>query len=143
QQEGLRLPLVKLYEAGRPVESVFRILEGNTRSPTEVLGDIRAQLAACNVAEAGLRELVARYGKTQLGHYVEALHDHAEAMMREVISSLPNGTYRAVDYIDGFGENPEPLPIAATVTVEGDEITVDFAGTANQVPAAINCPISL
>src|SRR5690606_6655882 len=89
QQEGLRLPLVKLYEAGKPVDAVFRILEANTRSPIEVLGDVRAQLASCNVAEAGLRSLVKRYGAEKLRQYIEALHDHAERMMREIIRSIP------------------------------------------------------
>jgi N-methylhydantoinase B len=110
QQEGLRLPLVKLYEGGEPVEALFRIIEANTRSPTEVLGDIRAQIAACNVAEEGLRTLVKRYGAETLERYIEALHDHAEAMMREVIRGLPNGVYRATDYIDGIGEHPDQLP---------------------------------
>ena len=143
QQEGLRLPLIKLYDAGEPVDAVFRILEANTRSPTEVLGDIRAQIAACNVAEEGLRALVHRYGAATLDAYIDALHDHAEAMMRDVIRALPNGVYRATDYIDGVGENPEPLPIVATVTVADDTIDIDFTGTAGQVAASINCPISL
>ncbi len=143
QQEGLRLPLLKLYEAGEPVEAVFRILEANTRSPVEVLGDIRAQIAACNVAEEGLKTLIGRYGAQELDAYIDALHDHAEAMMRDVIRALPNGVYRATDYIDGVGENPQPLPIVATVTVADDTIDIDFAGTADQVAASINCPISL
>ncbi len=143
QQEGLRLPLLKLYEAGQPVEAVFRILEANTRSPIEVLGDIRAQIAACNVAEEGLRTLIGRYGAQELDSYIDALHDHAEAMMRDVIRALPNGVYRATDYIDGVGENPQPLPIVATVTVADDTIDIDFTGTADQVAASINCPISL
>jgi N-methylhydantoinase B len=63
--------------------------------------------------------------------------------MREIILSIPDGCYQGIDYIDGIGENPDPLPIVATVTVRGDEIDIDFAGTAEQVPAAINCPISL
>lgn len=143
QQEGLRLPLLKLYEAGEPVDAVFRIIEANTRAPVEVLGDIRAQIAACNVAQEGLRSLIARYGATLLDHYIDALHDHAEAMMRDVIRALPNGVYRATDYIDGVGENPVPLAIVATVTVEHDTIDIDFTGTADQVAASINCPISL
>jgi N-methylhydantoinase B len=142
-QEGLRLPLLKLYEAGKPVDAVFRIIEANTRSPVEVLGDIRAQLAACGVAEEGLRALVRRYGGGPLDGYIEALHDHAEAMMRDVIRALPNGVYRATDYIDGVGENPTPLPIVATITVADDTIDIDFAGTADQIAASINCPISL
>ncbi|TCR67160.1 hydantoinase B/oxoprolinase family protein [Bosea sp. BK604] len=143
QQEGLRLPLIKLYEGGEPVEAVFRIIEANTRSPVEVLGDIRAQIAACNVAEEGLRALVRRYGAATLDAYIDALHDHAEAMMRDVIRALPNGVYRAYDYIDGVGEKPEPLAIVATVTVSDDTIDIDFDGTAGQVAASINCPISL
>jgi N-methylhydantoinase B len=143
QQEGLRIPLLKLYEAGEPVEAVFRILEANTRSPVEVLGDIRAQIAACNVAEEGLKTLIGRYGAQELDAYIDALHDHAEAMMRDVIRALPNGVYRAIDYIDGVGANPQPLPIVATVTVADDIIDIDFTGTADQVAASINCPISL
>ncbi|KRE14596.1 hypothetical protein ASE66_14660 [Bosea sp. Root483D1] len=143
QQEGLRIPLLKLYEAGEPVEAVFRILEANTRSPVEVLGDIRAQIAACNVAEEGLKTLIGRYGAEKLDVYIDALHDHAEAMMRDVIRALPNGVYRATDYIDGVGENPQPLAIVATVTVADDTIDIDFTGTADQVAASINCPISL
>jgi N-methylhydantoinase B len=143
QQEGLRLPLIKLYDGGEPVEAVFRILEANTRSPVEVLGDVRAQIAACNIAEEGLRTLVRRYGAATLDAYIDALHDHAEAMMRDVIRALPNGVYRATDYIDGVGENPEPLAIVATVTVADDTIDIDFDGTAGQVAASINCPISL
>jgi len=143
QQEGLRLPLLKLYEKGRPVEPIFRIIEANTRAPVEVLGDIRAQIAACNVAEEGLSALVRRYGAEMLDRYVDALHDHAETIMRDVIRALPNGIYHATDYIDGLGENPEPLAIAVTVTVADDTIDIDFAGTAGQVEASINCPISL
>lgn len=143
QQEGLRLPLIKLYEAGEPVDAVFRIIEANTRSALEVLGDIRAQIAACNVAEEGLRALVGRYGAPMLARYIDALHDHAEAMMRDTIRAIPNGVYRAEDYIDGTGEKPQALAIVATVTVSDEEIDIDFTGTADQVAAAINCPISL
>lgn len=143
QQEGLRIPLLKLYEAGQPVESVLRIIEANTRSPIEVLGDLRAQMAACNVAEEGLRSLAQNYGIDVLERYIEALYDHAEAMMRETIRELPNGVYRAEDYIDGVGPDPVALPIVVTVTIEDDTIDIDFTGTADQVAASINCPISL
>jgi N-methylhydantoinase B len=143
QQEGLRIPLLKLYEAGRPVESVLRLIEANTRSPAEVLGDLRAQMAACNVAEEGLRALAKNYGIDVLERYIDALHDHAEAMMRETIRELPNGIYRAEDYIDGVGPDPVALPIVVTVTIEDDTIDIDFDGTADQVAASINCPISL
>jgi N-methylhydantoinase B len=143
QQEGLRLPLLKLYEGGRANRTLFEIIERNTRQPHEVIGDLRAQVAACNVAEAGLRSLVERYGADALADYVEALHDHAEATMRDIIRALPDGRYEAEDFIDGVGERPSPLRIKTAVTIAGDTLHVDFSGTSDQVEASINCPISL
>ena len=142
-QEGLRLPLLKLYEAGEPDRKLFRIIEKNTRSPVQVLGDLRAQLAACRIAERGFGQLVDRYGVTELEAYLEELHDFAETRMRAEIARIPDGTYRFVDWIDGVGDDPEPLPIAVTVTVDGHEIALDFAGSAGQVLAAINCPMAM
>ena len=105
QQEGLRIPLLKLYEAGQPNETLFDLIDANTRQPVEVLGDLRAQIAACTTAERGLsatgRALRRRLSSTL---YVEALHDHAEAMMRDTIRELPNGVYVGEDYLDGIGE---------------------------------------
>lgn len=142
QQEGLRIPLAKLHEAGRPNRTLLGLIEANTRQPVEVLGDLRAQIAACATAEKGLLGLVDRYG-SDFPIYVEALHDHAEAMMRETIRELPNGVYVAEDYLDGLGDNPTPIRIRATVTIADDTIDIDFTGTSAQVAASINCPISL
>jgi N-methylhydantoinase B len=143
QQEGLRIPLMKLHDAGRPNQSLLELVAANSRQPTEVLGDLRAQLAACATAERGLIGLLDRYGRRELDRYVEALHDHAEAMMRQTIRELPDGVYVAEDFLDGVGDKPEPICIRATVTVAGDTIDIDFAGTSGQVAASINCPISL
>ncbi|MSP68576.1 MAG: hydantoinase B/oxoprolinase family protein [Alphaproteobacteria bacterium] len=142
-QEGLRLPLVKLYEGGRECTTVLRIIAANTRTPVQVLGDLRAQLAACAVAERGLVQLVARYGAEALAGYFDALHDHAERIMRAEIAAVPDGVYRFTDYIDGVGETPTPLAIAVTVTVSGDSVGIDFTGSAGQIPAGINCPIAM
>ncbi|MGV3650678.1 MAG: hydantoinase B/oxoprolinase family protein [Devosia sp.] len=143
QQEGLRIPLMKLYEEGRPNQSLLDLIAANSRQPVEVLGDLRAQMAACATAERGLVALLERYGRSDLRRYIEALHDHAEAMMRQTIRELPDGVYVGEDWLDGLGEDPEPIRIRATVTVSGDTIDIDFAGTSGQVPASINCPISL
>lgn len=143
QQEGLRIPLLKLYDAGGPNQTLFDLIRSNTRQPVEVLGDLRAQIAACTIAERGLLQLVKRYGAAELALYVEALHAHAEAMMRDTIRELPNGVYVGEDFLDGLGEHPTPIRIRATVTVMDDTIDIDFAGTSGQVAASINCPISL
>ena len=142
-QEGLRLPLLKLYEEGRPNETLFHIIDRNTRLPGQVLGDIRAQIAACRAAEKGLVDLHRRYGAGRLKIYLEALQDEAERRMRAAIATIPDGEYGFTDWIDGVGEAPEPLAIAVTVTVSGDEVTVDFNGTSPQIDAAINCPIAM
>ncbi|SLN75663.1 hydantoinase B/oxoprolinase family protein [Oceanibacterium hippocampi] len=143
QQEGLRIPLMKMYEAGKPNRALFELIEANTRQPVEVLGDLRAQIAACRTAEKGLLSLVERYGAEDFGTYIDALHDYAEAMMRETIRELPNGVFVGEDYLDGLGDHPEAIKIRATVTIADDTIDIDFSGTSGQVAASINCPISL
>jgi N-methylhydantoinase B len=135
--------MLKLYEAGKPNETLFQILEKNTRQPVQVLGDLRAQLAACAIAERGLAGLLKRYGGKAVRPYLEAIMDQAERLMREFIRGIPDGDYRFTDWIDGLGETPEPLKIAVCVSVRGDEIEVDFTGTAAQVQGAINCPIAM
>jgi N-methylhydantoinase B len=142
-QEGLTLPVVKLHEAGVPNAMLLSIIERNTRMPVQVLGDLRAQLAACAAGERGFRRLIAKYGVAALHRYLDELQDQAERLMRRVIAAIPDGRYRFVDWIDGVGDAPEPLKIAVEIAVEGDSITVDFTGTSPQVKGAINCPIAM
>ncbi|MFT5486622.1 MAG: N-methylhydantoinase B, partial [Alphaproteobacteria bacterium] len=109
-QEGLRIPPIRLYDRGVPNDTFFRLMEVNTRIPDKLAGDMRAQVAACRTADAALCELIGRYGAEEYRGIVEELHDHAERIMRAEISSLPDGTWSFTDYIDGLGEDPEPLP---------------------------------
>lgn len=142
-QEGLTLPTLKLYEAGKPNTTLFRIIEKNTRQPVQVLGDLKAQLAACAIGERGYLRLLSKYGAAALHPYLDELQDQAERMMRAVIRDIPDGVYKFDDWIDGIGDEPEPIKIAVTVTVRDDEVDIDLAGTSPQVPAAINCPIAM
>jgi N-methylhydantoinase B len=142
-QEGLRLPIVKLYEAGRPNSTVWRIILRNTRLPVQVEGDLKAQVAACLAGERGLLELLERYGETEILPYFDALQTRAERLMRAEIAALPDGVYSYTDYLDGIGDRPEPIHIRVQLTIRGDEIEVDLTGTSLQVPAAINCPIAM
>src|ERR1044072_6316887 len=122
---------------------LLRILEKNTRMPVQLVGDIRAQLAACAAGERGYRQVVAKYCAAGLRRYLHRVQDHAERLMRNVISEIPDGRYAFEDWIDGVGDHPEPLRIAVEVTVEGDGILIDFTGTSSQVAAAVNCPIAM
>jgi N-methylhydantoinase B len=139
-QEGIRLPLLKLYDAGAPNETLLAILEANVRVPKKVLGDLRAEVAGVTRGEQGLLELLERYGAPTLGRYLGEMHAHAERMMRSELRKLPKGEYRFVDHIDGLGETPEPIRFEVAVRIAEDSVTVDWTGTSKQVKAAINAP---
>jgi N-methylhydantoinase B len=141
-QEGLRLPLLKLHSRGVENADLLRIIERNTRQPTQVLGDLQAQVAACRAGKRGLSLLVERHGR-EIRAYLERLQEASEQAMRTEIRSLPDGTYEAVDHVDGVGDDPEPIEIRVALTVRGDELEIDFAGTSAQVDASLNCPLGL
>jgi N-methylhydantoinase B len=140
-QEGLRLPGIHLYEAGTVNQAVLDIIAANVRVPHMVLGDIRAQLAAVDAGERGYLELIARYGADGMAELEEALLTLAERMARREIESFPDGRYHQVAWIDSDSVGPDPIRIEVDVTVAGDSITVDFAGTSRQVPGGINSPL--
>jgi N-methylhydantoinase B len=139
-QEGLRIPLLKLHDAGVPNETLLAMIRQNTRLPVKVLGDIRAQVAGCTVAERSFKQLCERYGAQPLRRTFDAMQEYSERVMRSVLEELPDGTYDFVDYIDGLGEDPEPIVFCAAVTIAGSELTVDWTGTSAQVKAGINAP---
>ncbi|MCL5026935.1 MAG: hydantoinase B/oxoprolinase family protein [Chloroflexi bacterium] len=140
-QEGLRIPPLKLYDGGVPNEAITEILERNVRVPVQVMGDLRAQLAACHVGERSLLGLVSRYGAAGFERYTAELLDYTERLARQAIRALPDGTYSFTDYLDDDGIDPGPFPITVAVTVEGDSLRADFTGTALQVKGGINSPI--
>jgi N-methylhydantoinase B len=142
-QEGLRMPLLKLFDAGVENTTLFRVIAKNTRQPVQVLGDLRAQLAACRAGEQGLAEIVRRYGSATTHAYTDELQSLGERLMRAEIAALPDGEYDFVDWIDGVGDDPEPLRIQVLLRIEGDELFIDFSGTSPQVEASINCPVGL
>ena len=123
-QEGLRIPLMKLYDQGQPNITMFQILEKNVRVPDKVLGDIRAMLAASASGEKGLEQLVQRHGINNFKECVEALHDHAEQLMRSEIAALPDGVYEFEDWLDGLGDAPEPVRFKVAITIKGEEINI-------------------
>src|SRR6476659_4976021 len=142
-QEGLRIPPLKLYERGERNETLFALIETNVRVPVKVFGDLRAQLAACHIAEQALHELAARYGEEKLAQYMTELVDYAERMTRAAIRDLPDGVYDFLDHIDDDGiDVGRPIPLKVTITKQGDSIAVDWTGTAPQVKGAINNTLS-
>jgi N-methylhydantoinase B len=142
-QEGLRIPPLKLYDRGRRNETLFQLIEKNVRVPVKVFGDLRAQLAACHIAEQAIGELAARYGGAKLAQYMTELVDYAERMTRAAIRELPDGVYDFLDHIDDDGIDVEkPIPLKVTITKQDDRIAVDWTGTSPQVKGAINNTLS-
>ncbi|GAB3317869.1 hydantoinase B/oxoprolinase family protein [Haloplanus rallus] len=142
-QEGLRVPPVKLYEGGDPVEDVFDLLLTNVRTPDERRGDFRAQRAANRTAVERVREVVERHGLDTVRAATTEIKAYAERRMRAEIDALPDGTVAFEDHLDDDGQGHEDLRIAVAVTVDGDELVVDFAGTSDQVAGAINAPLAV
>ena len=144
--EGLQFKAIKVYDEGRKVEPVWHMLRDNIRASDLVVGDMEAQVAASRIGADRFLGLIDRYGLETVGSACEQAMDHAERLMRGAIAKLPDGVYRAETTIDGFLDSPDPakkdLPIVATVTIAGDEMTVDLTGTADQVPdRPINMPL--
>src|SRR5437762_667183 len=142
-QEGLRIPPLKFYERGRRNETLFSLIEKNVRVPVKVFGDLRAQLAACHIAEQAVIELAAHYGAEKLAQYMTELVDYAERMTRAALRELPDGVYDFLDHIDDDGiDVGKPIPLKVTITKKGDAIDVDWTGTSPQVRGAINNTLS-
>ena len=142
-QEGLRIPPLKLYEAGHRNETLFGLIERNVRLPVRVFGDLRAQLAACHIAERQFEELIARYGATTVADYLAEVIDYAERLTRAALRDLPDGEWSFEDWIDDDGiDRDRPIRLFVTLTKKGDSMSADWTGTAAQVKGAINATLS-
>ena len=142
-QEGVRLPPLKLYDRGALNETLWTLLEANVRIPVQVFGDIRAQLAACSIAETQFLELIAQYGVSATRHYMGEVTDYAERLTRAAVRELPDGEWSFEDFIDDDGiDRNKPIRLHCKITVRDDRIKVDWAGSAAQVKGAINCTLS-
>jgi N-methylhydantoinase B len=142
-QEGLRIPPVKMYDAGEPNETLFRLLEKNVRLPVRVFGDMRAQLAACHIAEEAFLRLVARHGVKYVTASMQEIVDYTERVTRAALRELPDGQWSFTDHIDDDGiEFGKPIPLTITLTKHGDRMLCDWTGTSPQVKGAINNTLS-
>jgi N-methylhydantoinase B len=133
-QEGLVIPPVRL------TDEVMTLLLANMRNPDERRGDLRAQLAAHGLAERRLSELCERRGQEQVLAAMNELFDYSERRVRAGIARLPDGRYEAEDVLEAIEGD---LVVRAAVTIAGDEIEIDFAGTAAQHPGNLNCPLAV
>jgi N-methylhydantoinase B len=137
-QEGLRIPLMKLFDKGVINEMLTSFIARNVRVPDKVIGDLHSQISACAHGEEGLIKIVAEYGLEATRQHLDDLLDHSEARTRAVLERLPDGDYSFKDALDDDGKSAAPIPICVTVRKRGSELTADFTGTGKQVKGAIN-----
>ncbi len=138
-QEGLQFPCVKLFERGKPIQSLFDVIAANVRTPDMTLGDVWAQVASCRLGAQRFQELCRKHGLANVREAIRILLDYGEAMVLRELAKLPPGVYEAEDWIDDDGLSPEPHRCQVKVTVTGKEFICDFTGSAPQTRGPINC----
>jgi N-methylhydantoinase B len=134
-EEGLFVPVTRLFRRGEPNEELFRIIRANVRAPFEVIGDLYAQAASNDVGGARLVEMVEEFDLGDIEPLSDEVCSRSERAMREAIEALADGVYENEAYTDGFDE---PIRLAVSIRVDGDEMFIDFEGSSPQSERGIN-----
>jgi N-methylhydantoinase B len=142
-QEGIIIPPVRLVRGGVYVDDVLDLLLANVRTPAIRRGDLRAQIAANQIAEERIGELIERRRKETVLAAFDEVISYTERRTREVIRELPDGEYSAEDFMEGDGTVDEDIPIRAKVRIQDDSMSIDFSGTADAVRGNVNCPLAV
>lgn len=138
EQEGLRLPPVRLFKEGKLDTEIYAIICSNIRVSEQRIGDVKAQAAALLVGQERLVRILERYGDDTVSQAIGELRRRAAEQMRANIRLIPEGTYRSVAYIDSDGVVNEPLEIRLTITATGDELSFDFEGSSKPCAGPMN-----
>jgi N-methylhydantoinase B len=142
-QEGLQFRSLKIYEAGRRNETLWQVIHDNVRFPEAALGDLRAQIASCQLGIRRYAELVTRYGPATVERCIATIWDQTERAARAVIEQVPDGTYEAESFLDNDGRTlDKPLRIKVKVIIDGSRMVIDFSEMNDQVPGPTNSGFS-
>ena len=139
-QEGLRIPFVKLYCKGEEDQQIFDMISSNIRIPEKTMEDFRAQAATTMVGVKRIKALVNKYGLDVFHKCTRMLMDYSESMVRRFLTSLPDGDYTGVDYLDDDGCEDKPVRVQVNVHIQGDRMKVDFDGSDSQTTGNVNSP---
>lgn len=137
-QEGIILPPVKIARQGVIDDDLLNVFLRNVRTPEERRGDLLAQVAANHVGAQRLEQYIARYGLAEVARYGRALQDYGERVIRALLSEIPDGEVRSLDYLDDDGLGGEDFAIAIAMRINGDRVTFDFSGSAAQMQGSLN-----
>ena len=137
-KEGLRIPLVRLYNKGKIVRDVFRLLLLNMRLSDERKGDLNAQISACRLGVKRVKELISKHDEVYLNNTFEEILKRSKIRMQAAISKIPDGDYSFTDYMDDDGLNTKNIKISVTIKKKGKKILFDFSDTDEQVEGNFN-----
>lgn len=140
-EEGIQIPPLRLYDAGRENAEVLQLLLRNVRTPDKVRGDLQAQRSALHICAQGLRRILDDYPDETTTGIADRIIARSEQSMRAAIGAIPPGTYRASLVLPPLGRHPDPVPVELSIEV-GKGIRLDFTGTGHEVPAAVNSPLN-
>jgi N-methylhydantoinase B len=141
-QEGIILPVVKLVVEGEIVADILKLVLANVRAKKEVTGDLRAQISANEMGIRRLTQLLDRYGNETVKFYIDKLVEYSERRVLAELAKLPRGSFQGEDQLDDDGITSTPVHLKVRVTLDGKNITFDFAGTDSQRPAPMNCNLT-
>ncbi len=134
-EEGLRVPIMKLFDRGEPNHELLKIIRANVRTPDETVGDLYAQTSCNAVGARSLLQMMDEFGLESIDPLADEIIARSERAMRDAIRQLPKGRYEHVVWSDGF---EEPLRLQVAVTIEEEDIYIDFAGSSPQSRRGIN-----
>ena len=142
-QEGIIIPPVRLVRGGEYVDDVLALLLANVRTPAIRRGDLRAQIAANQIADQRIGELMERRGKETVLAAFDEVISYTERRTRDVVRNLPDGEYWAEDFMEGDGTVDQDIPIRVKILISEDSMSIDFSGTAEAVGGNVNCPLAV
>ncbi|HEY2530562.1 MAG TPA: hydantoinase B/oxoprolinase family protein, partial [Xanthobacteraceae bacterium] len=138
-QEGVQFRSLKIYEGGKRNETLWQIIHDNVRFPEAALGDLRAQIACCQLGIRRFGELLRRYGRATVEQSIHTIWDATERDARAFIARIPDGVYEAESFLDNDGRSLDKmLRIKVKVTIDGERMIVDFSQMNDQVPGPTN-----
>lgn len=140
--EGLRIPPMRIFNEGILNDDLFRLIRNNTRCPQYIEGDIQAHMGALKVAEQEMTRAVDRYGIDTVRTAMRELIAYTNRITRQRIETLPDGEYEVEDIVDTDGFSNVPIKLMVKVTIDGENLTVDFTGSDPQCIGAINSPLA-
>lgn len=140
EQEGLRIPPVKLVRKGRLDPFIIDMMKANVRMPEQNIGDLHAQIASVNIGERKMQEIVARFGFDDFLDGVRQIFDYAEEQTRQILTRVPDGDYFFADYADEDSVGGKPYRVALTLKIRGGEAVLDYTGSDPQLGSSLNMP---